>query len=309
MKKDSNLLKWVLLAVTACMILAVTVICVVHFSRTKEDGGAESSISSTSIHQVSTKKIANDSDEQSVFIESLSDNEIGKYIVSASIEVYNPDDYDNNKQASEAEPTFLLDFTAIDALSIPEYSGKAYIELHDNYPDFKEEDIYNPVFERYSDLDSLGRCGVATAKLGKELFPTEDRGFIGNIKPTGWHTVKYPELISDLYLYNRCHLIAYALAGENANEKNLITGTRYMNVSGMLPFETEVVKYIEKTGNHVLYRVTPCFVEQELLARGVHIEAFSVEDEGKGVCFNVFVYNVQPGVVIDYTTGDSYTSN
>ena len=160
-------------------------------------------------------------------------------------------------------------------------------------------------FESYSELDYLGRCGTAYANLSKELMPTEERGEIGSIKPSGWHTVKYPELIDDRYLYNRCHLIAFSLAGENANEKNLITGTRYMNIQGMLPFEREVLDYINETNNHVLYRVTPCFNEEELVARGVHMEAYSIEDQGMGISFNVFVYNVQPGILIDYSNGDS----
>ncbi len=221
-------------------------------------------------------------------------------IVTESIERDAP-----SLQNNSSEPNYLLDYSEINVFSLPEYDGSPYIVLNDNIPEFKDEDLDNPIFERYSDLDSLGRCGVATAFLGKELMPTEKRGYIGNVKPSGWHTVKYPDIIADLYLYNRCHLIAYSLAGENDNEKNLITGTRYMNMSGMLPFENDIVSYIENTGNHVLYRVTPCFVDQELLARGVHMEAISVEDEGKGICFNIFVYNVQPGISIDYATGES----
>ena len=160
-------------------------------------------------------------------------------------------------------------------------------------------------FENYSDLDFLGRCGVAYANICKELMPTEERGEIGMVKPSGWHTVKYSDRIDGNYLYNRCHLIGYQLAGENANEKNLITGTRYLNVTGMLPFENEVADYVESTGNHVLYRVTPVFDGDNLVASGVQMEAESVEDNGAGVFFNVYVYNVQPGVIIDYATGDS----
>ena len=160
-------------------------------------------------------------------------------------------------------------------------------------------------FENYSQLDSLGRCGQAYAMISTETMPTEKRGSIGQIKPSGWHTVRYDDLISDKYLYNRCHLIGFQLAGENANEKNLITGTRYMNVEGMLPFEDEVADYVKETGNRVLYRVTPVYEGDDLVARGVVMEAYSVEDSGEGVSFNVFVYNVQPGIVIDYATGDS----
>ena len=165
------------------------------------------------------------------------------------------------------------------------------------------------VFEHYSDLDTLGRCGTAYANICKELMPTEKRGEIGMIKPTGWHTVRYDDIISDKYLYNRCHLIGFQLAGENANEKNLVTGTRYMNVDGMLPFENMIADYVKETDNHVLYRVTPIFVGDNLVCRGVEMEAYSVEDNGEGTSFHVFVYNIQPGIEIDYATGDSWVAN
>ena len=193
----------------------------------------------------------------------------------------------------------------VEVADIPEYSGKAYCEVNGNVPYFSEDELVTEAFENYSELDSLGRCGVAYANICKELMPTNERGEIGMVKPSGWHTVKYSDRIDGNYLYNRCHLIAYQLAGENANEKNLITGTRYLNVTGMLPFENAVADYVESTGNHVLYRVTPVFDGDNLVASGVHMEAESVEDKGAGVCFNVYVYNVQPGVVIDYATGDS----
>ena len=160
-------------------------------------------------------------------------------------------------------------------------------------------------YETYSPLDELGRCGVAQANIGLDLMPTEKRGSIGQVKPSGWQTVKY-DIVDGKYLYNRCHLIGYQLSGENANRENLITGTRYMNVEGMLPFENMVADYVKETENHVLYRVTPVFEGSELVARGVQIEALSVEDNGDGICFNVFVFNVQPGIVIDYATGDSH---
>lgn len=182
---------------------------------------------------------------------------------------------------------------------------RAYCEVDGNVPGFSEDELVTEAFENYSDLDFLGRCGVAYANICKELMPTEERGEIGMVKPSGWHTVKYSDRIDGNYLYNRCHLIGYQLAGENANEKNLITGTRYLNVTGMLPFENEVADYVESTGNHVLYRVTPVFDGDNLVASGVQMEAESVEDKGAGVCFNVYVYNVQPGVIIDYATGDS----
>ena len=186
-----------------------------------------------------------------------------------------------------------------------EYSGSPFVEVNGNVPYFKEKEYTTEPFETYSELDSLGRCGVAYANIGKDLMPTEERGEIGMIKPSGWHTVKYPEVIEDLFLYNRCHLIGYQLSGENANVQNLITGTRYMNVEGMLPFENEVAGYVRATGNHVLYRVTPVFTGDNLVAEGVMMEAYSVEDEGKGVQFCVFVYNVQPGIQINYATGES----
>nr|WP_325181905.1 DNA/RNA non-specific endonuclease [uncultured Oscillibacter sp.] len=189
--------------------------------------------------------------------------------------------------------------------NIPEWSGAAYVELEDNQPGFTKEEMTLEVFELYSDLDGLGRCGAAYANICPELMPTEDRGSIGNVKPTGWVSAKY-DCVDGKYLYNRCHLIGFQLAGENANEKNLITGTRYLNVTGMLPFENDVADYVQRTDNHVLYRVTPVFVGNELVARGVQMEAYSVEDAGDGVCFNIFAYNVQPGVVIDYATGESW---
>lgn len=188
---------------------------------------------------------------------------------------------------------------------IPPYSGNAAVTINSNMPFFEAEEITDKSFESYSELDYLGRCGAATASLSRDTMPTEERGKIGMIKPSGWHISKY-DFIDGKYLYNRCHLIGYQLSGENANEKNLITGTRYLNVTGMLPYENKVAAYIRKTGNHVMYRVTPIFDGANLLCDGVLIEAFSVEDNGKGICFNVFCYNVQPGVVIDYTTGDNY---
>lgn len=184
------------------------------------------------------------------------------------------------------------------------YQGEPYVEIENNEPDFTEKEYTQEAFEKYSNLDELGRCGVAFANICKEIMPTQKRGAIGMVKPSGWHTVKY-EVVDGKYLYNRCHLIGYQLAGENANEKNLITGTRYLNVEGMLPFEEQVTEYVKETGNHVLYRVTPVYQGNNLVAEGVRMEGYSVEDQGEGVSFHVFVYNVQPGVEIDYTTGDS----
>lgn len=193
--------------------------------------------------------------------------------------------------------------------TVPVYSGEPYTELNGNIPYFTDREKTEDVFEHYSDLDTLGRCGAAYANICKELMPTEKRGEIGMIKPTGWHTVRYDDIISDKYLYNRCHLIGFQLAGENANEKNLVTGTRYMNVDGMLPFENMIADYVKETDNHVLYRVTPIFVGDDLVCRGVEMEAYSVEDNGEGASFHVFVYNIQPGIEIDYATGDSWVAN
>lgn len=188
---------------------------------------------------------------------------------------------------------------------IPAFSDQPYVIVNDNEPDFPEEEWTTESFETYSPLDSLGRCGVAYANIGVDLMPTEERGSIGQVKPTGWHTVRY-DCVDGEYLYNRCHLIGYQLSGENANECNLITGTRYLNVEGMLPFENLVHDYVEETENHVLYRVTPIYEGDDLVASGVQMEALSVEDSGEGVCFNVYVYNCQPGVTIDYATGESW---
>lgn len=197
--------------------------------------------------------------------------------------------------------------TTIQTLSvdeIPAYSGQAAIEINQNVPGFTESDYTTEAFEQYSPLDGLGRCGIAYACVGEEIMPTEERGAIGMVKPSGWHTVKY-DFVDGKYLYNRCHLIAYMLSGENANTENLITGTRYMNTEGMLPYENQVADYVHDTGNHVLYRVTPLYEGDNLVASGVEIEASSVEDKGKSLSFHVYCYNVQPGVTIDYATGDS----
>ena len=191
---------------------------------------------------------------------------------------------------------------------IADYNGNNYVIVNDNNPYFKEEEYTTDSFEKYSELDSLGRCGVAYANISKDLMPTEKRGSIGMIKPSGWHTIKYDH-IDGKYLYNRCHLIGYQLTGENANEKNLITCTRSMNTKGMLQFENMVTKYIKDTGNHVLYRITPVFEGNNLVATGVEMEAYSVEDNGKGIKFNVFVYNIEDGIIIDYKTGDSKLAN
>lgn len=188
---------------------------------------------------------------------------------------------------------------------VPAYSGSPYVELDGNQPGFSLEERTTDSFETYSTLDALGRCGPAYACIGQDLMPTEDRESISSVHPTGWVQAEY-SFVDGGSLYNRCHLIGFQLTGENANEENLITGTRYMNVEGMLPFENMVADYIKETGNHVLYRAIPIFEGENLVASGVVMEAFSVEDEGEGVCFHVYVYNVQPGVEIDYATGESW---
>ena len=192
---------------------------------------------------------------------------------------------------------------------VPEFDGYLYVTLDGNMPLFSDDEKKSTEnFEKYSELDSLRRCGPAYANICRELMPTQKRGSIGSVKPTGWHTKNYHELVDGNYLYNRCHLIAFELAGENANVKNLITGTRYFNVKGMLTYENKVAQYVKATNNHVLYRVTPVFEGDNLVATGVRMEGWSVEDKGAGICFNIFVYNVQPGIAIDYATGDSSAS-
>lgn len=186
---------------------------------------------------------------------------------------------------------------------VPPFSGEPYVALNENQPDFPEEDFTTNSFESYGPLDELGRCTTAYANIGVDLMPTEERGNIGQVKPTGWQTVKY-DIVDGKYLYNRCHLIGFQLTGENANEQNLITGTRYLNVEGMLPFENLVADYVKETEHHVLYRVTPIYEGDNLVASGVQMEAQSVEDDE--VCYNVYVYNCQPGIEIDYATGESW---
>ena len=221
-------------------------------------------------------------------------------------------------EASTKEPTIEVDTSAASTeppivgatpdefliSSVAKYSGTPYAVVNNNVPYFTSAEITSSSYEVYADLDSLGRCGITMACIGPDLMPTEERGESGSVKPTGWFTVKY-DCVDGKYLYNRCHLIGFQLTGENANTSNLITGTRYMNVDGMLPFENMVADYIKETNNHVMYRVTPIFEGDNLVATGVLMEAMSVEDNGDGILFCVFCYNVQPGVEIDYTTGAS----
>lgn len=209
------------------------------------------------------------------------------------------------QQTESSAPTEITTASSFSLSDVPAYSGKAYISVNGNVPYFTAAELTTTSFETYSDLDSLGRCGVTYACIGQDLMPTKERGSIGMVKPTGWHTVRYDDLVDGKYLYNRCHLIGYQLTGENANTQNLITGTRYLNIEGMLPFENMVADYIQETNNHVLYRVTPIFEGNNLLANGVLMEGYSVEDKGAGVSYCVFAYNVQPGIEIDYATGES----
>ena len=224
-------------------------------------------------------------------------------IVLVAIGTYYKDEIQEYIQINK---TYAIE--SYDMSNIPQYSGNSYVVLNNNKPNFTDEDYLKGSFEEYSELDALGRCGVAYANVSVNTMPTEERGSIGQIKPSGWHTVKY-DIVSGKYLYNRCHLIGYQLTGENANPKNLITCTRSMNTEGMLEFENQVADYVKETNNHVLYRVTPIFEGNNLVASGVQIEASSVEDKCEDVCFNVYVYNVQEGIDINYLTGDSHLNN
>lgn len=197
---------------------------------------------------------------------------------------------------------------SFDIGSVPAYNGEPYVEVNNNVPFFKDMHYTEEVFETYSGLDKLGRCGPAFVNICEDVLPISEREKIGTVKPSGWQMSKY-DIIEGKYLYNRCHLIGFQLAGENANSNNLITGTRYLNIEGMLPFENKVYDYVSGTDKHVLYRVTPIFEEQNLVASGVLMEASSVEDRGTSFRFNVFCYNVQPGIIIDYLTGESKTDD
>lgn len=208
------------------------------------------------------------------------------------------EDHSAEEKGSDSESYVTVD-------DVPAYSGEPYVEVNDNQPEFTEEELTTVSYEDYSELDELGRCQSAEACIGQDLMPTETRESISSVKPTGWKNKSY-DTVDGGYVYNRCHLIGFQLTGENANEENLITGTRYMNVEGMLPFEDEVAAYIKETDNHVMYRVTPVFEGDDLVASGVQMQAESVEDDGVEISFNVYVYNVQPYVVIDYKTGENW---
>lgn len=214
-----------------------------------------------------------------------------------SVKVESADSNNNSSSNKESAP--------IDLKNIPAFTDKPYVVINNNNPYFTDSDYTTTPFERYSDLDKLGRCGVAYANVGKDLMPTDERESISSVKPSGWQSVKY-DIVDGKYLYNRCHLIGYQLTAENANKQNLITGTRYLNIKGMLPFENMVADYVKETNNHVLYRVTPIYEGDNLVASGVLMEAKSVEDNGKGICFNVYAYNNQPGITINYADGTSH---
>lgn len=228
------------------------------------------------------------------------------FCLSAALTACGAADGTRTGAADAADPA--LQAESVDTIAeVPEYEGMPYVEINDNEPGFTEEELTTVSYEEYSELDSLGRCGTAKACIGEELMPEEEREDISEVKPTGWENKEY-DIVDGGYVYNRCHLIGFQLSGENANEKNLITGTRYMNTEGMLPFENMVAEYVHETDNHVMYRVTPVFEEENLVASGVQMEAESVEDNGEGLSFNVYVYNIQPDIVIDYETGDSWES-
>ena len=251
----------------------------IAFEETQQEESAEGSDSTTSENG-----------------ESASDPESGKDdSVSDKAQPSQPEQNANENSLSAEAPAFSLS-------SIAEYTDKPYVAVNGNVPYFTESELTDQSYEYYSDLDALGRCGTACASIGQDLMPTESRGSIGMVKPSGWHTVRYDDLVDGKYLYNRCHLIGFQLTGENANTKNLITGTRYLNIEGMLPFENMVADYVKENGNHVMYRVTPIFEGDNLLANGVLMEGYSVEDKGAGVSYCVFAYNVQPGIEIDYST-------
>lgn len=210
-----------------------------------------------------------------------------------------------NSRGSGHAPADVEADVLISPEELPDYAGKASVEIHGNVPGFKEEDNTTEPFVKLSEQDELGRCGAAEGCFGPETLAEEERGSIGHIKPSGWHTVKYPDVIEDVYLYNRCHLLMYKLSGILDDERNLITGTRYMNTVGQLPYEEQALRYVESTSNHILYRVTPLYEGDNLLASGVLMEARSVEDDGEGLSYCVYCYNVQPGIILDYATGES----
>lgn len=280
MKTKNNKLKSILLMLLLSIMLTITACG--ESEPTTDNNSSENNISTQM-----TATTNDTSDESSTLTEQQT---ITKEEATTEIETTEKVEVSTDKNITLAD--------------IPQYLGNPYVAINNNVPYFKDAELSTISSEFYSELDSLERCGVTYACIGKDIMPTEERGNIGQVKPTGWHTIKY-DIVDGKYLYNRCHLIGYQLTGENANTKNLITGTRSMNVDGMLPFENMVADYVKETGNHVMYRVTPMFDGNNLLASGVLMEAKSVEDNGDGILFCVFVYNVQDGVIIDYATGES----
>lgn len=244
-----------------------------------------------------TNKIEEDASETVLYSSDEKDTDEITFQSESVYEISTEESTSNNSKKAKANRGVKLS-------NLPKFDNEPYVIINNNEPIFSKSELTDDSFESYSILDSLGRCGVALACIGKDIMPIEKRGSIGMVKPTGWHTVKY-DFVDGKYLYNRCHLIGYQLTGENANERNLITGTRYMNVDGMLPFEDMVADYVKETNNHVMYRVTPVYKGKNLLASGVQMEGYSVEDNGKAISFNVYCYNAQPGVRIDYSTGNS----
>ena len=298
MKKKKKTGLWVGLL----LVLAVVGILPLHEQQSNVPAGQEHTASYATESQTDTSPSEAADEALAKSSQTVSEAEETWSDTAQSSVADTPQDTD---QATEIPWAENADLQTLSAADIPAYTGDAAVVLNDNKPFFTDAEYTTDAFESYSDLDSLGRCGVAYANVCEEIMPTEERGAIGMIKPSGWHTIKY-DCVDGKYLYNRCHLIGYQLSGENANEKNLITGTRYLNVTGMLPYEDQVADYVHDTDNHVLYRVTPVFTGDNLVADGVEIEAASVEDQGASLQFHVFCYNVQPGVVIDYANGDSH---
>ena len=298
MKKKKKTGLWVGLL----LVLAIVGILPLHEQQANTPTGQEHTVSYAVESQADTSLSEAANEAPSKTSQTVSETQDTTSDTVQSIVADTQQDTDTATDIPSADEASLPTLSSAD---IPAYTGEAAVVLNDNKPFFPETDYTTEAFESYSELDSLGRCGVAYANVCEEIMPTEERGAIGMIKPSGWHTIKY-DCVDGKYLYNRCHLIGYQLSGENANEKNLITGTRYLNMTGMLPYEDQVADYVHDTDNHVLYRVTPIFTGDHLVADGVEIEASSVEDKGATLQFHVFCYNVQPGVVIDYATGDSH---
>ena len=288
-KRNNKLSYFLTLLLCLCMLVGCG-----SGAATQEMLKAEDSETESYVETVQTESAENDPGDETE-IQTAAETEI-----QAAAQVQS----DDSKQKVVHTGTA----SAFNAADVPAYSGEPYTAVNNNEPYFTSDNLTTEAFENYSELDALGRCGVAYANVCLETMPTEKRGSISEVKPTGWHSVKYDN-VDGKSLYNRCHLIGYQLTAENANQQNLITGTRYLNVDGMLPFENMVADYVKETDNHVLYRVTPIFTGDNLVADGVLMEGYSVEDEGDGICFCVYAYNVQPGITIDYATGDSWLSS